>query len=279
MVESSFRILAAYRTPSAILFQRTTDIRHFTRSYPTCLEVAAALGSSFARENIADSQKVDLLKTIDSYKTHFSKGQSLYLLYLDSLQALVDKPEHDAPDFMKNEAWQRKSCNTVLAGWAQLRHTWALQAKQSEEFLGMAGTPAGFVEPEPEFFSRMAFLAGCTRELFKRAGGFEPDYPRLVLFIERLKDSVKGMKNFKQYKERLSDLFKGSMRLGGDMEVRVADELFNQAGTRSSGLEISMASIEGFEEEEFNALSKLCDTVLADIKAGRLDKHPNPDYS
>ena len=53
---------------------------------------------------------------------------------------------------MRNEAWEIKSCNAVLSGWAQLRHTWALQARQSNYCLGGIRPPPGFVEPDPEFF-------------------------------------------------------------------------------------------------------------------------------
>ena len=48
--EPNFRIVSAYRTPDAVLFHRTTDLRTFgDRPLPTGLEVAAALGSEFAR--------------------------------------------------------------------------------------------------------------------------------------------------------------------------------------------------------------------------------------
>ncbi|MGD9126280.1 MAG: DUF3160 domain-containing protein, partial [Planctomycetia bacterium] len=134
--EPNFRIISAYRVPSAILFQRTADLRRFNRLFPNGLEIPVALGSEFARKNLSEPEKEKILKTIDASQKYF-KGNSLYFEYLDVLKTLLAKPEPDAPDFMKGEAWQRKSCNTVLAGWAQLRHTWALQAKQSVHYLGL----------------------------------------------------------------------------------------------------------------------------------------------
>lgn len=185
VAEPNFRIVSAARTPSAVLFQRTTDLRRFQRPYPDGLEVAIALGSDFARESIEDPQKTNLLQAIDSCGALFPGGSfllqdltsktNLYRQYLNVLRALVDAPEDDAPDFMKNAAWKIKSCNTVLAGWAQLRHAWALQAKRIVHYAGIMEAPPGFVEPEPEFFSRMADLAGTTRILLEHADVFAPN--------------------------------------------------------------------------------------------------------
>ncbi len=173
--EANFRIISAYRTPDGILFHRTTDLRKFKRLLPNGLEVCTALGSAFARERLTYKNKVQLLKTIDEAKSLFS-GDSLYFGYLECLTALLDEPEKDAPSFMKNAAWQAKSCNTALGGWAQLRHTWALQAKQTVHYAGITMPPKGFVEPEPEFYSRMALLAERTGDILERTHVFEMDY-------------------------------------------------------------------------------------------------------
>lgn len=167
-----YRIISAYRTPASILFQRTTDNREFERSFPTGLEVAVALGSGFARKALLDPQKDKLLETIADAKTYFC-GDSLYFQYLEALRLLIDEPEPDAPDFMRNEAWQAKSCNTVLGGWAQLRSTWILHSKQAVYFFGAHTLPSGFVEPEPEFFGHMADLARQTRATLRLSGAFD----------------------------------------------------------------------------------------------------------
>ena len=46
-----------------------------------------------------------------------------------------------------------------------MRHTFTLQAKQSQNYFGMALVPPGFVEPNPEFFARMADLIERARGL------------------------------------------------------------------------------------------------------------------
>ena len=171
ITEPNIRILSAYRTPDAILFQKTTELYPSIDHYPSGLEVASALGSAFAREQL--DQK--LLKTIDSYAPLF-QGNSLYYEYLDVLSALLDAPEPDAPDFMQSEAWATKSCNTALAGWAQLKHTWILQAKQCGAYGGTCEPPTGVVEPEPDFFSRMEQLAIHSQLLLERTGILDASY-------------------------------------------------------------------------------------------------------
>jgi hypothetical protein len=205
--EATFRIISAHRTPDAILFQRTTDLRKFKRPFPTGLEVCAALGSSYARLRLADEQRGEVVATIDASQVYFS-GSSLYLDYLECLSALLDRPEPDAPAFMSREAWQTKSCQTALAGWAQLRHTWALQAKQAAHYLGMAPRPPGFVEPEPEFFSRLASLVETTESLLDDAGalgtdlkGLAADLRRALGILERTQVLKKGREAF----EKLTD--------------------------------------------------------------------------
>lgn len=167
--ELSFRVLPSYRTSDAVLFQRTTDPRKFHRDFPAGLEVCAALGSSYARSRLAAKDQGKLLVEIDRCKPLFT-GTNLYSEYLNCLEALTAKPEPDAPPFMSGEAWQIKSCQTALGGWAQLRHTWALQAKQSANWLCATRLPPGFVEPVPEFFARMAGLVENTEAAIKEAG-------------------------------------------------------------------------------------------------------------
>lgn len=189
VAEPNFRIISAYRLPEAVLFQRTTDIRKFRgRAFPSGLEVCIALGSTFARDKLEDAQKASVLATIDENQELFDGGTSLYFDYLRMIQTLLDAPEPNAPDFMLGEPWQAKSCGTALAGWAQLRHTWMLQAKLNVMSLGgRRGSPVGFVEPEPEFFRCMADLAARTRGLLTAADAFGSNYFSL---IEALRDTA-----------------------------------------------------------------------------------------
>jgi hypothetical protein len=166
-ISLSFRVLSAYRTPDAALFQRTTNPQ--SRTLPTGLEVAVALGSAYAADVLDDPQKDRVLSIIRDSHSLFS-GDSLYFDYLRCLATLFDRPAAGAPAFLSGTPWQAKNCTTALAGWAQLRHTWMLQAKQTLVPLSIPGgeTPVGFVEPNPAFFGRMKRMAARTADLFDR---------------------------------------------------------------------------------------------------------------
>ncbi len=196
--EPNFRILSAYRTPDAILFHRTTDLRQFPeRGLPSGLEVAASLGSDYARARVPGPQRDRVLKVLEETLPLF-RGRSLYYDYLDCLRCLLDEPEPDAPAFLKGEPWQAKSCQTALAGWSQMRHTWALQAKQSVTYAGIAFVPAGFVEPEPEFFGSMARLVERTRDRLGRAGALEVDLAKVARDTRRVADILTSPEAQKQ---------------------------------------------------------------------------------
>jgi hypothetical protein len=76
---------------------------------------------------------------------------------------------------MTNDAWTRKSLNTVLGSWTELKHDTLLYAKQVMAEMG-GGPPQdvkGYVEPEPEFYARIAALAGMTRDGLVQRGLLE----------------------------------------------------------------------------------------------------------
>jgi hypothetical protein len=67
---------------------------------------------------------------------------------------------------MTNQAWTRKDLNTMLGSWTELKHDTILYAKQVMAELG-GGPPEqikGYVEPEPDFYARVAALIGMTRD-------------------------------------------------------------------------------------------------------------------
>ncbi len=76
-------------------------------------------------------------------------------------------PAEGAPDFMKSRVWARKSLNTALGSWTELRHDTILYAKQSVTAEGDGGEEPespGYVEPYPAFYAKVAELATTLRE-------------------------------------------------------------------------------------------------------------------
>lgn len=210
--EISFRIISAYRLPDAVMFFRTTDQKNFQREFPTGLELCTVLGSTFAGNLISYDDKEELLKKIDECKPLF-RGESLYLDYLDCLKALLDPPSSEAPDFMKGEAWKIKSLQTVLASWSQMRHTWALQAKQTAMYAGGAELPPGFVEPVPAFYSNMRSLAGKTGRLLKEAGAFSSKEDLYAADIREALELLRRLKLAKSAKINEEDLSESDRNL------------------------------------------------------------------
>jgi hypothetical protein len=169
--EIRFRILPAYRLPESVLFQQIGEGDRM----PGALEVATMLGSDFARRHARGitAETLDAaLKKIGGEWSPLASNMtwdSWYNDYLRVLSRLFTAPDPDAPAFIGNNAWAAKSCQTVLASWAQVRHSFTLQAKESARFSGLMPMPPGFVEPNPEFFGRLADLAARTQGILRKA--------------------------------------------------------------------------------------------------------------
>lgn len=187
----SVRVLPPYRLPDAVLFGRTTD-PSLRRAFPTGLEVCAALGSTHAQWLIGREPRGEEVLAIVQKGRPLFRGGSLYHQYLHCLAALLDEPEPAAPALVSSAEWKVKNCQAVLGGWAQMRHTWLLHAKQSVSLFGGAEAEPGVVEPDPEFFARLAALAETTDGVLEEMGAYDPDAAaartRLDEFVRLLED-------------------------------------------------------------------------------------------
>ncbi|WP_442890721.1 DUF3160 domain-containing protein [Congregicoccus parvus] len=169
-----FRLLPPSGFADAFLFQRALD--HDVQ--PDGLTLAAWLGSPLARQTLDDDES-ELVRAFDSRRTSKHNdlpdtGTPVYEEYLEVLRALFVPPEEGAPVFMRSDAWKAKSCQTALSGWAQMRHAYSLQAKQSAFLLGTIKNLLGFVEASPEFFSGLARLVERCTDAFESEDCFEP---------------------------------------------------------------------------------------------------------
>jgi hypothetical protein len=183
--DPEYRILPARALPDAILLQRTSQAAGAaTVRYPDPLEIVAGLGSAFATQSLAGSLPADCWKNMQPALKLLAAekpGGVLYNQYLDVLRELVNPPEPDAPDFLRGEAWQRKSCQTLLASWTQMRHSLVLQAKTNENVLGITDPSPGFVEPDPEFFRRLGELTMSCLATFAEAGTFDDNSEPVIM--------------------------------------------------------------------------------------------------
>ncbi|MFO0980091.1 MAG: DUF3160 domain-containing protein [Planctomycetaceae bacterium] len=223
--QAELRIVAASQTPTAILFQKTMDATAEKRDLPHGLEVVIALEShrnwlramedrekeleklgdaaadadmppvrmtptdvSGARQFLSTPEKDRVLGVVDAASENFV-SYNLVGHWLHALDSLIDEPDSDAPAFMKKVSWKRKSCNTVLTSWTQLNHAVTLHAKVAGGFGGGPEPPPAFVEPDPEFFSRLATLGDSTRSVIYSSGNLDPaapDYRPLIPILRSL---------------------------------------------------------------------------------------------
>jgi hypothetical protein len=146
---------------------------------PNGLTVAAYLGSDFARERMpkVDSSNWNKWCAQAHLLTLPQDGapRSLYIDYLDLLRTLNDPPIKNAPAFMRAQPWLAKTCQTQLAGWTQMRHTFALQSKTAIFFESAKpeGTPPGFIEPNPAFWRDYSRLIERTISMLDAQHVFE----------------------------------------------------------------------------------------------------------
>ena len=179
------RILPAARLPDAVLFQHTAAPTPESAAdrLPSGLEVAAALGSPVARSALEPAvlERLDGAPPLVRPDPKRPWDQPAYERGLWTLEALFADPEPDAPALFGTEAWRWKSCQTVLAAWALVRHTFVLQAKPTAYYGGGGGYPAGFVEPVPDFYARLRATAAFTRQWLEARGAFEVEPARYAL--------------------------------------------------------------------------------------------------
>lgn len=144
------------------------------RCYPRGLDVMALLGSTEAQVILAeegdteyiyyDDRMAELARTFARFSQE-DWNQNLYWGWLYALKGLIAPAPGDYPAFTQTQAWRRKQINAALASWAQLRHDTILYAKQSygESETSVPEIPPGYIEPVPEFFTRLLALTKMTR--------------------------------------------------------------------------------------------------------------------
>jgi len=150
-----------------------------TRAFPRGLDVMATLGSERALEildqegDTAYENYVDQLYTLKENISEFNLttwNRNLYFSWIYTLQPLLQDYGSDYPTFMNTTSWLDKQLHTALASWTELRHDTILYAKQSYTPIKFTAIEPeepkvpGYVEPIPEFYSRLLSLTQMTRD-------------------------------------------------------------------------------------------------------------------
>lgn len=157
-----FHLLAAYALPESAVFQKLID----RGKQITGLQFAALNGSQWAYAQLAPAQKDKVLDeaiNLPKEERRQRDDTNLYAAYRRLIASLFEKPDPDAPPFIASDAWSAKSSQTALASWAQMRHTFTLQAKISYLAAGVGDRPPGFIEPNPAFLRAYVNLVQATK--------------------------------------------------------------------------------------------------------------------
>lgn len=146
----------------------------WARCYPRGLDVMALLGSEQAKAILIEEGDTDYEGYWDQFnelEEEFGSlsteewNRNLYWGWLYSLKALMADYGDGYPAFMQTQAWSKRSLNSALASWSQLRHDTILYAKPSYGGMDLSAkpNPPRYLEPVPEFFGRLLALTRMTQ--------------------------------------------------------------------------------------------------------------------
>ncbi len=155
------------------------------RRVPSCLDVAfAALGNDQVvpllveritagphrfRDRVNYQNNLLATRNVINAQQPSEWDVNLYMGWLATLRELSKPTTHAKyPEALRTRAWARKSLNTQLASWTQLRHDTVLYAKQSYTSNASCFYPAGFVEPVPHVWARMEKMIQRAAELLEK---------------------------------------------------------------------------------------------------------------
>lgn len=140
------------------------------RGFPRGMDVMAVLGSEKAAEILkqkgdADYENYD--KEFESLKKEYQSFKpdkpedNIYEKMLYAFMPLFQVGKN-APQFMQSDLWKKKSMNTALGAWTELRHDTVLYGKQSYTSVSRGGIgyplKQAYLEPNPEVYRRLSSL-------------------------------------------------------------------------------------------------------------------------
>ena len=179
-----FRFMGQRFIPDSWILDELVALKTPGRLMPTGLDVMTVLGpetqavQEWAFRYVPEEDKLnpEYITNLNELKQIFRNypaetwAQNAYWNWLYCLMPFLVEFGEGYPYFMQTDAWRDRNLFSALASWAELRHDTILYAKQSGTETGMPpGIPLdqGFVEPNPEAFSRLASLADFMIEGLK----------------------------------------------------------------------------------------------------------------
>ncbi len=185
------------------------------RKFPSGLDVMAVLGSDsayHALDTAGETAYQNYPKQLQMLQTAVKaqpENEWLIRFYSAWLYAFIPQvaPKGDAyPPYMRTSAWGYKELNSALGSWAELKHDTVLYTKMPE-FMGgggppSSGPPPAYVEPDPQVFYRLAYLAST---LYQSTAEITNQYPTY-----EASDSSSGnltLEQLSSYLQNLADTY------------------------------------------------------------------------
>ncbi len=179
-VTKGLRLMGQRFTPDSYMFEELVYDEVGTSSdmrlMPSGLDVMAVLGSERAYTLLDEQGETDYL----NYDTQMTKlreefgglgphdwAQNLYWSWLWALEPLAAGGWGEGyPHFMRSQRWEDRALTGALGSWAELRHDTILYGKQSYSDIGgsVDDPAAGYAEPVPDTYARLASVARLLRE-------------------------------------------------------------------------------------------------------------------
>lgn len=204
-VTKGFRFMGQRFIPDSYMFQQLVHDKVIGRYFPKGLDIMAVLGSQKAYDILIkiynESNYPKYTEQMAKLRTEFGSvdtelwAQNLYWNWLYTLMPFLTEKGKGYPFFMQSPAWADKELSTALGSWTELRHDTILYAKQSYAFeTAMPAGPQlvkGYVEPNAEFYARLASLSRFTREGLESRGLLLPEFKSRFMELEDLLVTLK----------------------------------------------------------------------------------------
>jgi hypothetical protein len=249
-----FRFMGQRYTIDADIFQRLVyrevgeNQQGERRLLPRGLDIPAAMGSEEAYRILEDegqTQYQNYPQNMTRLRQHISGldpavwHHNLYWSWIKTLKPLTLEKPQGYPSFMLGKAWARKSLNTFLGSWTELKHDTILYAKQVyAEMGGGFGDEIddrGYVEPDPHCYANLASLSAMTREGLQARGLIAERDAQSLQLMETLALNLKTISEKELQNQALTDEEYELIRsFGGQLEHFWMETLRDQEGGRSA---------------------------------------------
>ncbi|MBI9042970.1 MAG: DUF3160 domain-containing protein [Anaerolineaceae bacterium] len=153
------------------------------RMIPSGLDIMASLGSDSAWEALEKKgetafynypEQMSMLQNMVRTQPEAEWRSSFYSSWLYAFFPQTREKDVLFPAYMQTKAWGYKDLNSVLGSWAELKHDTVLYTKMPEPAGGggplTSGPPPAFVEPNPEVFYRLSYIAQMLVEGLAQRG-------------------------------------------------------------------------------------------------------------